>query len=114
MIRRAVTVVAAVALAALPAVAAAQERVNQTRPAPPDGVVQIENAAGSVRVIGWERAEVAVSGTRDGCAQPSGSQLTSDHLSGAVRRPEQQYREVRENPHGVHASSSGRGGQARR
>jgi len=56
------TIVAA-ALAALPATVGAQERISQSRPASPDGIVQIENPSGSVRVIGWDRAEVSVSGT---------------------------------------------------
>ena len=43
--------------------AGAQEAVDARRAAAPDGVVQIENPAGSVKVIGWERAEVAVTGT---------------------------------------------------
>jgi DUF4097 and DUF4098 domain-containing protein YvlB len=48
------------ATAALPA--AAQDAVDEKVQAAPDGVVMIEAAAGSVRVEGWERNEVAVSG----------------------------------------------------
>jgi DUF4097 and DUF4098 domain-containing protein YvlB len=47
----------------LAGVAAAQERVDQTRPAAADGLVEIDNPAGSVRVTGWDRNEVSVSGT---------------------------------------------------
>jgi hypothetical protein len=43
--------------------AAAQERVNETRPASPTGTVEIVNTAGSVRVVGWNRNEVQVTGT---------------------------------------------------
>ena len=40
-----------------------QSRVEERRPAAPDGLVDIENAAGSIRVIGWNRDEVQVTGT---------------------------------------------------
>jgi DUF4097 and DUF4098 domain-containing protein YvlB len=43
--------------------AGAQETVAARRAAAPDGVVVIENPSGSVAVIGWDKAEVAVSGT---------------------------------------------------
>lgn len=42
---------------------AAQERINETRPASPTGTVEIVNTAGSVRVVGWNRNEVQVTGT---------------------------------------------------
>jgi DUF4097 and DUF4098 domain-containing protein YvlB len=48
---------------AAPAWLAAQTAVDQKRPAAPDGVVHIENMSGSVKVTGWERAEVQVKGT---------------------------------------------------
>lgn len=41
----------------------AQERVEERRAAAKDGRVEIENPAGSVTVIGWDKAEVAVTGT---------------------------------------------------
>ncbi len=41
----------------------AQERVDQRRAAARDGRVEIENPAGSITVIGWDKAEVAVTGT---------------------------------------------------
>jgi DUF4097 and DUF4098 domain-containing protein YvlB len=40
----------------------AGEPINERRPAFPDGVVEIENLAGSVRIIGWDRDEVQVTG----------------------------------------------------
>lgn len=52
----------AVALA-LGVPAAAQSRIDERRPAAPDGVVEIENAAGSIKVIGWNREEIQVTGT---------------------------------------------------
>lgn len=54
------TLVAAVA-AAGPALA--QQQVSETREVPADGSVRVGNIAGSVEVIGWDRAEVRVEGT---------------------------------------------------
>jgi DUF4097 and DUF4098 domain-containing protein YvlB len=48
---------------ALPAWLAAQTTVDQRRPAAPDGIVEIENPSGSVKVVGWDQAEVWVTGT---------------------------------------------------
>jgi hypothetical protein len=56
------TVVLATVLAA-PVWLAAQTTVDQNRPAAPDGSVSIENMAGSVKVTGWDKAEVQVRGT---------------------------------------------------
>lgn len=42
---------------------AAQQPINQTIPSAPSGVVEVNNVAGSVRVIGWDRPEVRVTGT---------------------------------------------------
>jgi DUF4097 and DUF4098 domain-containing protein YvlB len=44
------------------AVATAQERVDAKRAATRDGVVEIHNISGSVKVTGWDRDEVAVKG----------------------------------------------------
>jgi hypothetical protein len=87
--------VIAMMLAAAPAMAGAPERVNQTRPAAPDGVVRIDNAAGSIRVIGWDRAEVAVSGTLGHGAE--GLTLQGD------RRHTRVEVETYRNPHGVNS-----------
>jgi DUF4097 and DUF4098 domain-containing protein YvlB len=57
---------AAVVLAtilAAPAWLAAQTTVDQKRPAATDGSVSIENMAGSVKVTGWDKAEVQVRGS---------------------------------------------------
>lgn len=57
---------AAIVLAAVlagPAWLAAQTPVDQKRPAAPDAKVSIENMSGSVKVTGWDRAEVQVKGT---------------------------------------------------
>lgn len=42
---------------------AAGQAIDETRPAQHDGEVRISNLAGSVRVEGWNRAEVQVTGT---------------------------------------------------
>jgi DUF4097 and DUF4098 domain-containing protein YvlB len=59
--KRAALVLAAVL--AGPAWLAAQTPVDQKRPAAPDAKVTIENMSGSVKVTGWDRAEVQVKGT---------------------------------------------------
>jgi DUF4097 and DUF4098 domain-containing protein YvlB len=56
------TLVLAAALA-FPVALVAQTNVDQKRPAAPDANVSIENFAGSVKVTGWAKAEVAVKGT---------------------------------------------------
>ncbi len=43
--------------------AAAAESVDRTLEAPADGTVVIENVAGSIQVVGWDREEVQVTGT---------------------------------------------------
>jgi len=52
---------AALAVAAVPVMA--QQRVDERRPASATGTVEISNVSGSVRITGWEQAEVAVTGT---------------------------------------------------
>ena len=46
-----------------PAWLAAQTPVDERRPAAADGVVEIENLAGSIKVFGWDEAAVQVTGT---------------------------------------------------
>lgn len=41
----------------------AQQKIDETRAASPDGVVEIHNLAGSVDVVGWNKSEVKVTGT---------------------------------------------------
>ncbi|HYN01726.1 MAG TPA: DUF4097 family beta strand repeat-containing protein [Vicinamibacteria bacterium] len=59
--KRAALVLAAVL--AGPAWVFAQTPVDKSRPAAADGKVTIENMSGSVKVTGWDRAEVQVKGT---------------------------------------------------
>ena len=54
--------IAFVALAAV-SVAEADRQISETREIAPDGTVSIELIAGTVRFIGWSRAEVEVTGT---------------------------------------------------
>jgi hypothetical protein len=50
-------------LAGAPEKLCAQQPVEERRPASATGVVEIDNWAGSVRVVGWDREEVQVTGT---------------------------------------------------
>jgi len=43
--------------------ALAQQRIDETKPASATGLVQIVNIAGSVKITGWDRNEVRVTGT---------------------------------------------------
>jgi DUF4097 and DUF4098 domain-containing protein YvlB len=54
--------VAAVVLMAVPPVAAAGTPINERGPADPSGAVEVSNVAGTVRVSGWDRNEVEVTG----------------------------------------------------
>jgi DUF4097 and DUF4098 domain-containing protein YvlB len=47
----------------VPAWLAAQTPVDERRPAAPNGTVEIENVSGSIKVVGWDQAEVRVTGT---------------------------------------------------
>lgn len=62
MISRTIAV-AVLALSVLAGRPVRADQVDERRPAASDGLVEIENPAGSVRVIGWSKAEVAVAGT---------------------------------------------------
>jgi DUF4097 and DUF4098 domain-containing protein YvlB len=85
----AVAVLSVAAQAAHPAIAA---QVDQRRPAAPDGLVEVENRAGSVRVIGGSTAEVTVTGTLGRRASLS--------LTGDGRRTRVEV-EVEGNPHAM-------------
>jgi DUF4097 and DUF4098 domain-containing protein YvlB len=61
--KRAALVLTLTAILAAPAWLAAQTSVDRRRPAVPDGAVSVENMSGSVKVTGWDRAEVHVKGT---------------------------------------------------
>lgn len=53
----------AIGLLLVAAPAAAQRKVAERLPAAPDGYVRVHNIAGSVKLIGWDRDSVAVTGT---------------------------------------------------
>ncbi len=61
MLRKSVIVI--VGLLLVVGSAAAQQAVEERRPATGDGTVKITVAVGAVRVIGWERDTVAITGT---------------------------------------------------
>jgi DUF4097 and DUF4098 domain-containing protein YvlB len=88
----AVAVLSVAAQAADPALAA---QADQRRPAAPDGLVEVENPAGSVRVVGWGKAEVAVTGTL--------GRRASLNLTGDGRRTRVEV-EVEGNPHGTRSN----------
>ena len=52
----------AVMLSLLAGPALAGTPVNERRPAAPDGVVRIENPAGNIKVSGWDREEIEITG----------------------------------------------------
>lgn len=52
-----------VVAALAPALAGAQHVIDQRRPAAPDGLLRVHNLVGAVRLIGWDRDTIAVSGT---------------------------------------------------
>jgi hypothetical protein len=89
VIWRTIVVTAAAAVLAGPALA---DQVDERRPAASDGFVEIENPAGSVRVIGWSKAEVAVTGMLGRRANLS--------LTGVPSRTHVEV-EVEGNPHGT-------------
>jgi DUF4097 and DUF4098 domain-containing protein YvlB len=83
------------ALAVAPASLRAQQKLDEKRSAARDGVVEIESAAGSIHVIGWNRAEVTVTGTLG----PGAEGL---EISGGSHRTQISV-ETDRNPHGVNA-----------
>jgi len=73
--------------------AAAQQKVEERRPAAAAGLVEIDNPAGSLRVIGWNQNEVTVTGTLG----PGAEGLS---VTGEKNRIRVEV-ETRGNPHGV-------------
>lgn len=73
----------------------AESTVDQRRPAAPDGLVDIENMAGSIRVTGWDKAEIAITGRL-------GHHASGLEFSGGANRTRIEV-EVEGNPHGVHS-----------
>src|SRR5258705_11743252 len=86
----------AAAVGLQPSSAAAEQKVEARRSAAADALVEIENPAGSIRVIGWERGEVMVTG--DLGAGASGLDFTG---SGSRIRVGV---DTERNPHGVISS----------
>ena len=73
--------------------AAAQQKVEERRPAAAAALVEIENPAGTLRVIGWNQNEVTVTGTLG----PGAEGLSVTGEKGRIRVEV----ETRGNPHGV-------------
>jgi len=61
--RLTLTAVALVVVTAIAACGQAQENIDRSLPAAPDGTVTIKNLAGSIIVEGWTEAKVTVTGT---------------------------------------------------
>ena len=59
--------------------ARAQSTMDQRRAAEPDGLVEIENPAGSIHVVGWDKNEVTVTGSL-------GARAEGLEFSGGARR----------------------------
>ena len=78
---------------AWPALGRGQTTVDQRRPAAPDGRIEIDNGDGSIHVIGWDKAEVAVTGTL-------GRRAEGLSLTGNAHRTKVEV-EVEGSPHGV-------------
>ncbi|HEX7964926.1 MAG TPA: DUF4097 family beta strand repeat-containing protein [Gammaproteobacteria bacterium] len=57
--------------------------VNESRPVKPDGEVRVDNLAGTVRVEGWDKNEVRVSGSLGG--QVERLEITGDDSSLSIR-----------------------------
>jgi hypothetical protein len=68
----------------VPAVApaSAQQRFDRRRPARSDGAVEINNISGSIRVIGWDKSEVEVTGT---LGKGLGLDFSGDSLRTVIR-----------------------------
>jgi DUF4097 and DUF4098 domain-containing protein YvlB len=73
--------------------AAAQQKVDERRPASASGLVEIENPAGTLRVIGWNQNEVTVTGTLGAGAERLAVEGEKNRIRIEV--------ETRGNPHGV-------------
>lgn len=73
----------------------ADTTVDQRRPASPDGLVDIENMAGSIRVTGWDKPEIAITGKL-------GRHASGLEFSGGPNRTRIEV-EAEGNPHGVHS-----------
>jgi len=84
---------ALLALAAVTSPATAQQRVDERRPAAATGLVEIENPGGSLRVLGWARPEVTVTGQLGPGAESLS--VTGEHNRIRIEV------ETRGNPHGV-------------
>lgn len=81
------------AMAVAPAPAWSQQKVDLKKSAAPDGRVSIDNAAGTLRVVGWNREEITVTGTL-------GKRAEGIDLSGSAQRTTISV-ETHGNPHGV-------------
>ena len=66
---RVTTTIAAAALLAAGAGTARAQQINESRNTGPTGTVEVRNAGGAVRVLGWSRNQVQVTGTLGSAAE---------------------------------------------
>ena len=87
----------------VPAWALAQTPVDQKRPASAPGTVSIENMSGSVKVTGWDRAEVQVKGTLGDGAELGLRRARGSETSIEVEAEHGNPMGIKERPRGLRA-----------
>ncbi|MEW5764125.1 MAG: DUF4097 family beta strand repeat-containing protein [Acidobacteriota bacterium] len=88
MWKKAWKTLAAAAAAMLTLSLAAQQKIDEKRPAAPDGLVTVSNVSGSVTVKGWSQPEVAVSGTLGKGSERLEFEVSGDRTTIRVILPE--------------------------
>lgn len=68
--------------------------IHEVRSASPDGVVEIESLAGSIRIIGWDRNEVEVTGDLGGPKQELEIEGEGDRIKIEIILPRGRYRNI--------------------
>jgi DUF4097 and DUF4098 domain-containing protein YvlB len=76
--------------AADPGAAAAGTPINETRNVDPDARIDVSNIKGDVTVSGWDKSEVAISGTLGDGAKGLAVEGGGDHLTIKVQPPDKQ------------------------
>ena len=81
------TLTIALTALALAVPAGAKQTVNETPPAAAAGLVAVENVSGSIKVTGWDRNEVAITGTLGDQVEKLDVQTSGDRMTIEVRLP---------------------------
>jgi DUF4097 and DUF4098 domain-containing protein YvlB len=82
----------AVAILAAATAAWAERPVNESRPVAANAAISIENVAGSLEIIGWDGAEVQVTGTLGDDVEELEIEGSADDLSIEVVIPEDEWK----------------------